>query len=297
MACLAWVVQSKVSASRPAGPRNLSEPRNTRLRNPVADGKGPPETYRTGRDTGGERSRVRRHVADETGLARLLAWVLGAHYLLAESRLTAKIIEVSHLAAIRPLKESSFPFGRAWYHVADLVNSVLMSVVISRSTTGNMVRWIMWLGVIIAFVGIGLILLWFNSGEEDSAGTSGAGTPGAGSSSAPAPANPAPTAPREADTSGTLPSDDEEIPESERPTEIDVPDSEKPTEIDEDSPRAAAPEPSGALADEEADAPTDEQPIDFSKCTVAELKSIAKERGLKGISRMKKQDLIDSLSK
>ena len=40
---------------------------------------------------------------------------------------------------------------------------------------------------------------------------------------------------------------------------------------------------------------TEEERVDLSCCTVKELRALAKERGLKGVSRLKKADLIKRL--
>ena len=39
----------------------------------------------------------------------------------------------------------------------------------------------------------------------------------------------------------------------------------------------------------------EEESVDLSRCTVKELRALAKERGLKGVSRLKKADLIKRL--
>lgn len=55
--------------------------------------------------------------------------------------------------------------------------------------------------------------------------------------------------------------------------------------------KAAAPKAEKVVAKKE------EATVDYSKMTVAELKAIAKEKGISGISAMKKADLIEALSK
>lgn len=55
--------------------------------------------------------------------------------------------------------------------------------------------------------------------------------------------------------------------------------------------KAAAPKAEKSVAKKE------EAAVDYSKMTVAELKAIAKEKGISGISAMKKADLIEVLSK
>lgn len=62
----------------------------------------------------------------------------------------------------------------------------------------------------------------------------------------------------------------------------------------EKTPKTAAPK---AVKEAPKAAVKEEVSVDYSKMTVAELKAIAKEKGISGISAMKKADLIEVLSK
>ena len=47
----------------------------------------------------------------------------------------------------------------------------------------------------------------------------------------------------------------------------------------------------------EVEAPAKEASVDYSSMTVSELKEVAKDKGISGISSMKKAELIEAISK
>ena len=166
-----------------------------------------------------------------------------------------------------------------------------------------------WIAVILGVCGVAMVALWLSGGND-------------AESDGQAAAKPAPSKPAPEPRSDAATRQDDDVPESEKPTEVDEEstaapvaeepaapeepaaseedvsadeaEAEEPTADDGGDDVSATEEPAQEVAAEEPESATAE--VDLSKCTVAELKAMAKERGLTGISRLKKSELIARLS-